>query len=85
MRQAARNLAMNGCDILAKCRQLLRDRDNKFTFGFDMILCAAGIEPVPLPPRSPNLNAFAERFVRSIKDECLDRIFSSARLPCNEP
>jgi transposase InsO family protein len=39
-----------------------------------MILRAAGIEPTPLPARSPNLNAFAERFVRSIKEECLDRM-----------
>jgi hypothetical protein len=37
-----------------------------------MIFRTAGIEPMPLPPRSPNLNAFAERFVRSIKEECLD-------------
>ncbi len=39
-----------------------------------MIFRSAGIEPKPLPPRSPNLNAFAERFVRSIKEECLDRM-----------
>jgi putative transposase len=39
-----------------------------------MILRAAGIEPIPLPPRSPKLNASAQRFVRSIKEECLDRM-----------
>jgi putative transposase len=39
-----------------------------------MIMRAAGIEPLALPPRSPNLNAYAERLVRSIKDECLDRM-----------
>jgi hypothetical protein len=39
-----------------------------------MIMRSAGIEPLAEPPRSPNLNAFAERFVRSIKDECLDRM-----------
>jgi transposase len=74
MRQAARNLTSGSCDILSRCRYLLRDRDTKFTVGFDMILRAAGIEPTPLPARSPNLNAFAERFVRSIKEECLDRM-----------
>src|SRR5882757_10065406 len=74
MRQVARNLTMSGCDILSNCRYLIRDRDTKFTAGFDMILRSSGIEPTPLPPRSPNLNAFAERFVRSIKEECLDRM-----------
>jgi putative transposase len=73
-RQAARNLTMNGCRLLSKCRYLLRDRDTKFTAGFDMILRSAGIEALALPPRSPNLNAFAERFVLSIKTECLDRM-----------
>ncbi len=65
---------MDGCDIVGKCRYLLRDRDTKFTAGFDLIFRSVGIEPLPLPPRSPNLNAFAERFVRSIKHECLDRM-----------
>jgi hypothetical protein len=74
MRQAARNLTSNGCELLSKCRYLIRNRDTKFTAGFDMIMRAAGIEPLALPPRSPNLNAFAERFVKSIKTECLDRM-----------
>jgi putative transposase len=74
MRQAARNLTSGGCDLLAKCRYLIRDRDARFSSGFDMIIRSAGIEPLALPPRSPNLNAFAERFVRSIKHECLDRM-----------
>jgi transposase InsO family protein len=74
MKQAARNLTSNGCDLIAKCRYLIRDRDTKFSAAFDMIFRSAGIEPKPLTPRSPNLNAFAERFVRSIKEECLDRM-----------
>jgi transposase InsO family protein len=74
MRQAARNLTSGSCELLSKCRYLIRDRDTKFTAGFDMIMRGAGIEPLALPPRSPNLNAFAERFVRSIKEECLDRM-----------
>jgi transposase InsO family protein len=50
------------------------DRDTKFSAGFQMIFRSAGIEPLALPPRSPNLSAFAERFVQSIKTECLDRM-----------
>jgi putative transposase len=69
MRQVARNLTFDKCDLLAKCKYLLRDRDTKFTVGFDMIMRTAGIEPLALPPRSPNLNAFAERFVKSVKTE----------------
>jgi transposase InsO family protein len=53
---------------------LIRDRDIKFTSGFDMIFKSVGIEAVKLPARSPNLNAFAEPFVLSIKSECLDRM-----------
>jgi putative transposase len=74
MRQAARNLTGGGSDLLSKCRYLIRDRDAKFSSGFDMIMRSVGIEPLALPPRSPNLNAFAERFVQSIKTECLDRM-----------
>ena len=74
MRQVTRNLTFQHYDLLEGCRYLIRDRDAKFTVGFDMIMRSMGIEPVPLPPRSPNLNAFAEWFARSIKDECLDRM-----------
>lgn len=73
-KQIARNLTMTDCDFFTNCRYLIRDRDAKFTSGFDMIFRSVGIEPVKLPARSPNLNAFAERFVRSIKSECLDRM-----------
>lgn len=54
-------------------RLLLRDGDGKFSRGFDRALESAGITPVRLPPRSPNLNAFAERFILTLKSECLDR------------
>jgi len=53
MRQAARNLTSGGCDLLAKCRYLIRDRDAKFSSGFDMIMRSVGMEPLALPPRSP--------------------------------
>jgi len=49
------------------------DRDTKYTKRFRSVLKDNGVKPVLLPPRSPNLNAFAERFVRSIKSECLDQ------------
>ena len=55
-------------------RYLMHDRDTKFLYGFDRILRASGVEPVVLPPRSPNLNAYCERFVHSIKDEALNQM-----------
>jgi transposase InsO family protein len=61
-----------GC-LLGK-RYLLHDRDTKFTQAFDTLLKDSGVEPVLLPPRSPNLNAHCERFVRSIKEEALNQM-----------
>ena len=55
-------------------RFLLHDRDPRFTDTFADTLSAAGVETVRLPPRSPNLNAYAERFVRTIKESCLDQL-----------
>ena len=52
-------------------RYCIHDRDTKFTQAFDGLLKASGVEPIGLPPRSPNLNAHCERFVRSIKEEAL--------------
>ncbi|MPZ20031.1 MAG: transposase [Luteitalea sp.] len=63
---------VDGC--LRRKRFLLHDRDPRFTDAFGDTLAAAGIETVRLPPRSPNLNAYAERFVRTIKESCLDRL-----------
>ena len=61
MKQTARNTTMAGEGILNGCRYLLHDRDGKFSVAFDDILRSAGIEPMVLPPRSPNLNAHLER------------------------
>jgi len=58
---------------MAKARFLLHDRDTKFSEAFVAVFRAAGVEPLKLPPQSPNLNAFAERWVRSVKEECLDQ------------
>src|SRR5215831_10138221 len=55
-------------------RYLIHDRDTKFTQAFDTLLKDSGVELVLLPPRSPNLNAHCERFVRSIKEEALERM-----------
>jgi transposase InsO family protein len=60
--------------FLLEHRYLIHDRDPLFTASFDDLLRSVGMEPVKLPPRSPNLNAYAERFVLSIKSECLDRM-----------
>jgi transposase InsO family protein len=74
MEQMARNLvdALDGF-LLGK-RYLLLDRDPLYTQAFRQILDQAGVKTVRLPAHSPNLNAFAERFVLSIRSECLDRI-----------
>jgi Integrase core domain len=53
---------------------LILDRDTKYSDAFRSVLVREGIQVIRLPPRSPNLNAFAERFVRSIKEECLSRM-----------
>jgi transposase InsO family protein len=74
MSQIARNLTDSVDGLLAGKRYLIHDRDPLFTEEFLSILKAAGVESVKLPPRSPNLNAHAERFVRSIKESCLKRL-----------
>ena len=74
MRQVARNLLDDFSGFLRRKRFLIHDRDPLYTRGFHEILGWAGVAPVQLPSKSPNLNAYAERFVLSIKSECLDRI-----------
>src|SRR5450755_1145276 len=73
LKQVARNLTLDD-GPMAKARFLLHDRDTKYSQDFDAVFQSAGIEPLKLPSRSPNLNAFAERWVRSVKDECLDQL-----------
>ncbi len=74
MEQVARNLIDDFSGFLRGKRFLIHDRDPLFTRGFRELLQSAGVISVRLPPRSPNLNAFAERFVLSIKSECLSRL-----------
>ena len=73
MKQIGRNLTDTVDGILSGKQYLIHDRDPLFTDEFLNVLRASGVKTVKLPPRSPNLNAYAERFVRSIKDSCLDR------------
>ena len=64
----------DGMLLQSNCSYLIHDRDSKYCEHFDSLLRSVNIEPVKLPPRSPNLNAYAERFILSIKSECLDRM-----------
>lgn len=74
MAQCARQLTNPVDGFLLGTRYLLHDRDEKFRHGFDRPLRASGVEPIVLPPWSPNLNAHCERFVRSIKEEALHQM-----------
>ena len=74
MQQMARNVTMEGCGALRDCRYLLHDRDTKYTHSFRAIIESGQVEPLMLPARSPNLNAYSERWVRSVKEECLSKV-----------
>ena len=82
MMQVARNVTMEEWGFLPPGQYLIHDRDTKFCAAFQQIIDDAGVERVVLPPRSPNLNAYAERWVRSVKEECLSRmiLFGEASL-----
>jgi len=76
MSQIARNLTYVGEGIVSVSGKgyLIHDRDPLFTTEFVKVLADVGVKTVKLPRRSPNLNAYAERFVRSIKGSCLERL-----------
>jgi putative transposase len=72
--QIGRNLVDTESGALRQKRYLIIDRDGKYTDQFRHLISESGYQVIRLPPMSPNLNAYAERFVRSIKDECLNRM-----------
>jgi len=74
MEQIARSATQETWGYLEGCRYVLHDRDTKFCVSFRSVLAAGGVKAIPLPARSPNLNAFAERWVRSVKQECLSKL-----------
>src|SRR6516225_8151871 len=71
MTQMARNAVDEEWGYLRRHRYVLHDRDTKFCADFRETLATGGVKCLRLPPRSPNLNAFAERWVRSVRSECL--------------
>ena len=87
MMQVARNITSWDGEMTTG-RYLIHDRDSKYTRSFDDILKSVGVDALKLPAKSPNLNAFAERFAKSIKTECTERMVlfgeKSLRLVINE-
>jgi putative transposase len=74
MKQIARNETMDTWGFLKPEYHLIHDRDGKYCPAFQDMIDKAGVKRVPLPPRSPNLNAFAERWVRSVQSEALSKL-----------
>jgi hypothetical protein len=74
MTQMARNAVDDTSGGLRQCRYVLHDRDAKLCSTFDSVLMSGGVHSLRLPAQSPNLNAYAERWVRSVKQECLSTL-----------
>ena len=74
MEQMARNVTMEENGFLSNRRYLLHNRDSKYCPSFRQVMEAGSVRTLALPARSPNLNAYAERWVRSVKEECLGKL-----------
>ncbi|WTX00631.1 integrase core domain-containing protein [Streptomycetaceae bacterium NBC_01309] len=72
--QAARELAADLEETGHRFACLIRDRDAKFTAAFDAVFASIGIETVPTAPQAPRMNAYAERWIASVRRECTDRL-----------
>ena len=74
MEQMARNVTMEDSGFLIDRKYLLHDHDSKYGSSFRQVIEAGSVQTLALPPRSPNLNAYAERWVRSVREECLAKV-----------
>jgi len=77
--QVARNFCADLQDAGRRVRFLIRDRDTKFTTSFDELFASIGTKTVLTPVRAPNANAFAERWVRTVREDCLDHLLVVSR------
>ena len=75
--QQARNLLMELSERAGRFRFLIRDRDSKFTRSFDAVFAGADIQIIRAPVRAPRANAIAERFIGTLRRECLDHLLIS--------